>query len=180
MKKITKAWLVKKNACTPSLRFAESNNWIGLDIYKSLDLLIWANRLNDANWLITRTMNKKQCVEYAIYAAEQVLNIFEKKYHNDSRPRIAIAAAKSYLETPCRKTKKEAYAAYAAYAAYDAAADAAYAAAYAAYAAYDAAADAAYAAYDAAADAAYAADDFKLKIILNGIKILKNWETKQS
>ena len=61
---------------------------------------------------------------YAIYAAEQVIGIFEKKYPIDKRPRKAIEAAKAYLKRPCAETKKAAYAA----------AYAAYAAAYAAYA----------------------------------------------
>lgn len=99
---------------------------------------------------------KTDSVELAIYAAELVLGIFEKKYPKDKRPRKAIEAAKDYLKNPNKKTARAAdAAAYAAYAAAYAA-DAAYAAAYAARAAYAAyaarAADVAYAAY-----AAYAA-----------------------
>jgi hypothetical protein len=91
-------------------------------------------------------------VALAIYAAEQVIKIYEDKYPNDSRPRDAIKAAKAYLKTPNKKTADAtARAADAAYAA----ADAAYAAARAAYA--TDAADAARAAY-AAARAAYATD----------------------
>ena len=112
-------------------------------------------------------MTYEQFVAYAIYAAEQVIDIYEGKYPDNKKPREAIEAAKECLKNPTEENKKKA--ANAASAAAYAAADAAYAAAYAAaadaaaaYAAYanvaaDAAADAAaaYAAY-AAADAAYA------------------------
>ena len=109
---------------------------------KPTDVIATAKKLNSedhndwASWLIVRFMSNEQKVQYAIFSAEQVIDIFEKKYPNDDRPRKAIEAAKNYLKD---KSKKKAYAA-----------DAADAAAYAAYAA-----DAAYAA--AAADAAYAA-----------------------
>jgi len=94
---------------------------------------------------------KGDSIALAIYAAELVIGVYEKKFPNDDRPRKAIEAAKAYLENPTGAADAAAYAAaYAAYAAADAAAyaaaDAADAAAYAAYAA-------AYAAADAAADA---------------------------
>ena len=93
----------------------------------------------------------------AIFAAESVLKVFERKHPDDKRPQQAIEAAKAWLDG--KGTAR------AAYAAADAAADsayAAYAAARAAYAAAYAAADSAYAAYAsraaARAAAAYAAD----------------------
>jgi len=130
-----------------------------------LTLLLITNAENAswARWLFTRLMTVRERREIAIFAAEQVLPIFEKKYPKDARPRKAIEAAKAVLENDTPENKKAAYAAYtaayAAYAAYTAAYAAyAYAAYTAAYAAYTAA-DAAYAAYTAAyADAAYAAD----------------------
>ena len=54
---------------------------------------------------------KKMSVSLAIYAAELVLKIYEKKYPKDTRPRCAIAAAKAYLKNPCEKTKDAAHAA---------------------------------------------------------------------
>ena len=95
---------------------------------------------------------------WAADCAERVLPIFEAKYPNDNRPRLAIEAARG-VDGDAAYAAAAYAAAYAAYAAAAdaaarAAADAADAAAYAAYAAY--AADAAYAAYaaDAAARAA--------------------------
>ena len=129
----------------------------------------------------------KMYVSYAVFAAELVLPIYEKKYPEDKRPRQAIEAAKKCIIDPSPENKNaaataHAYAAVAAYAA--AAADAAYAAAdaayaahvYAAYAAADAAtaaADAAYAAYAAYA-AALAAHAVRLKILDYGIKLLRS------
>ena len=99
---------------------------------------------------------KQDSIEFAIYAAELVIDIYEKKYPNDKRPREAIEAAKKYVEA---LKSGDTDAADAAYAAADAAAYAADAAADAADAAADAADAAARAAYaaDAAAYAAYAA-----------------------
>jgi hypothetical protein len=143
--------------------------WLEND--KPTDVIATAKRLNSddhndwANWLIVRFMTHEQKVQYAIFAAEQVIDIYEKKYPNDDRPRKAIEAAKNYLKDKSLENKNAAYttatdAAYAAYAAADAAAYAAAAAdaAYVAAAAADAA-DAAYVAAYAAAYAAYAAAD---------------------
>ena len=51
---------------------------------------------------------KEDSVSLAIFCAEQVLDIFEKKYPNDDRPRKAIEVAKAWLASP---TKENAYAA---------------------------------------------------------------------
>ena len=115
----------------------------------------------------------KMYVKYAIYAAECVIDIYEKKYPDDNRPRKAIEAAKKCIENPNEENKLAAsYAAYASYAA-------SYAA-YASYAASNAAADAADAAYaaanaaaNAAAYAASAADAMKLKILKYGLELLR-------
>jgi rRNA-processing protein FCF1 len=105
-------------------------------------------KIDWANWLVVRLMTHSQQVQYAIFAAEQVLDIFEKEYPDDKRPRKAIEAAKAYLKNPTEKNKN---------AAADAAADAA---AYAAYA------------------AAYAAADVEMKkrIINYGIKLFNHKE----
>ena len=180
--KLTIDWLKEKSACREGIKwFSHSSQNAPLVV---LNLLISEDRLQWANWLICRLMDKPSQVRYAIFAAECVLHLFEKKYPDDKRPRKAIEAAKNWLENPGDKTKAAAAAdadavadaaaddaadAAAAYTAYVAAAyaAAAYAAAYAAddaaaaaaaYAAAAYAADAA-AAYAANAAAAYAADD---------------------
>ena len=125
-------------------------------------------------------MNKKQAVQYAIFAAEQVIDIYEGKYPNDKRPRNAIEAAKAYLKNPSKETKADAYASAAAdaYPAYAAASYADDAAAYAAACAADAADAATYAyaaAYAAAsyADAAAERRKMQAKILKYGIRLLE-------
>ena len=125
------------------------------------------------NWLLSRILPKDEKIKYAIYSARLVIDIFEKKYPNDNRPRKAIEVAELYLEgkvtnEQIRDAAADAVAAYAAYAAYAAAA-------YAAYAAYAADAVAAYAA-DAAYAAAYAATDRKKmfrSIITYGLTLIE-------
>lgn len=159
--KITKKWLEKRNACKPSLEHVCNNNYIGLDIVLFLEKLMKEGRLSDAIWLITRYMNKRQNVLYAIFAAEQVLPIFEEKYPNDDRPRKAIEAAKDYVKRPCKKTIHAAAAAHAAYAA---------AAAHAA----DADAVSAIAAHAAVHAADAAGEEIRMKIINKGLDILNS------
>ena len=124
--KITDEFLHKHEACSSSLKYVKANNYIGLEAGIFIKKLIEEKRLSDANWLITRCLSKKNKVKYAVFAAEQVLHIYEKQYPNDNRPRKAIEPAKKFIASS--------YDAYAAAAA-DAAADAASAAAAAASAA---------------------------------------------
>jgi hypothetical protein len=154
--KIDEKVLRKYNACQTGIDWLSQQKTD--DARKLFKLALKEKKFRDINWMLSRLMNKKQKVTYAIFAAEQVLDIYEKQHPNDDRPRKAIKAAKAYLKNPCKRTKKTADAAanvYAAAADADAAADAA-ANAYAAAAAADAAANAYAAAYayaDAAADA---------------------------
>jgi lipid A disaccharide synthetase len=165
--KITMEWLEKNNACRESRLEFLAQSFKSIDGKKLVGLLIKKEKSDWANWLVVRLMSRKQQIRYAIYAAEQVVGIFEKKYPNDDRPRKAINSAKAYLKSPTKKNKD------AANAAAHAAANAAYAAAYAAYAANAAA----HAAADAAVYASNAADaansKMKIKIINYGLKLLK-------
>ena len=153
--KITKNWLESRRACSTSLDYVCKNGYIGLDIVPFLQKLINQKRLSDANWLITRYMNKDENVKYAIFAAKQVLPIFNKIFPKDNAPMKAIEAAKKYCKI---KNTKFAAANTSYYTAAAAAASYAAVIAAASYAA-DAAAAASYAADAAAAAAAsYAAD----------------------
>ena len=121
--KLSVDWLKEKGACSEGVEwFAAQKETDGLKVVKKLAV---EDKLSWANWTIVRIMEYSDYVRYAVFAAEQVLDIFEKKYPNDKRPRLAIEAAKKCIDNPSDKNKKVAYAA--AYAA-----DAAYAAAYAA------------------------------------------------
>jgi len=149
--------LNEKGACQPAIDWLNEQNTT--DPIRLAELARSAGRIDWIYWIATSLMTKRQRVEYAVFAAELVIHIFEQKYPTDDRPRKAIEAAKEYLRTgDAADTARAAYvAADEAYAAYEA--DAAYAADAAAYAADTAgAADAAAYAAEAAAYAAYAAD----------------------
>jgi len=176
-------WLESKGACPEAVAWFKTYDG-PKEIEPLAEEMIRLGHLEWLNWGLVRLMTKKQAVEYAIYAAEQVLSIYEDKYPKDDRPRKAIEAAKGYLagrgtaHTAARAAYAAAYAARAACAAYAAyaarAARAAYAAAYAARAAY--AACAACAAY--AARAAASAAEYKTmleRICRRGILILTRW-----
>ena len=112
--------------------------------FRRADWMLWTLRKADV-------LKHVQLVELAVVCAKTVLDIYEKQYPLDKRPRQAIEAAISYAKNPTEESRKAAHAA-APYAAH------AHAAAYAAYAA-DPYADAAAAVYAAAnaADAAHSA-----------------------
>ena len=182
MSKLTLRFLQSKGACSDGVAWFKAQK--ETDIIKVLHALEIDNHWNWANWLIVRVMSRPQYLSYAIFAAEQVIETYEKRYPGNAKPRRAIEAAKAVLKNDTPKNRDAAYAAADAADAYADAADATYAdAAAAAYAAYAAAyaADAygaAYATYaaDAAADAAAAdayADALRKKILEYGISLLK-------
>ncbi len=108
IKTITLEWLQSEGACKESLEAWQKET--DHDTFATLNRLLDKNP-EWGNWLACRLMNKNQAVQYAIFAAEQVIDIYERKYPNDKRPRNAIEAAKAYLENPSRKTKASAAAA---------------------------------------------------------------------
>jgi hypothetical protein len=200
--KITKEWLHNHNACISGQKWFLAQD--KSEAVEVINALVVDEKLDWANWTICRVFNKKQKVMYAIFAAEQVIDIFAKKYPDDKRPRLAIEAAKNYLKNPSTKTKNAAAAAADAYAtAYAATADAAAAAAaaadvyatadaYAAAAAYATADATAYAAaayaYATAAAYAYAADayaaaaarkEMRIKILNYGLSLLHQTVAKR-
>ena len=187
---ITKEWLKGKSACKEGYEWSLKQDGFedGIEVIKFLNTLVEDGHWDWANWVIARAMTRPQYLAYAIFSSKQVIDIFEKKYPKDDRPRKAIEAAKKVLGNDTEENRAAAYAAHAA--AYAAAADAAYdaaayaAAAYAAHAAAYAAAAAAavadavaYASTSAAADAATYADtaekdSMRKKILDYGISLL--------
>ena len=105
------------NACLEALEWGEKV-WDGeeVDSIKVLKQLIEEKHFDWANWLIVRVMTRPQYLNYAIYSAEQVIGIFEKK-HPDDRPRKAIEAAKKVLKDDTEENREATYAADATYAA---------------------------------------------------------------
>ena len=143
MKLITLRYLKSISACSEAVEVFKNKYPKGASADAVFKALI-PEKLDWANWLIARILDRKNRIRYAIYAAEQVLEIFEKKYPDDKRPRLAIEAARAVVKKDTMIN-----------------CDAAYAAAYATNAA----------AYATNA-AAYAAT--KKKIIMHGIKLLRS------
>jgi hypothetical protein len=123
-------------------------------------------------------MTRKQYLQYAVFAAEQAIHIYEKKNAPEKLMHDCIDAAKAVIENDTEENRKKSDAAGAAAwdaagaAAWDAAMDAAWAAAGAAggaawAAAWDAAMDAAWAAAGAAGGA------MLKKILKYGVSLLK-------
>ena len=200
MTSISMKWAEDNHACKEAREWfkGELNGKRSMSVSKLFSLLKQIDRIDWANWLVVRLMTHDQQIMYAIYAAEQVIEIYEARYPNDTRPRNAIQAAKTYLEDKTEANKDKvadatyavADAAHAVYAVY--AADAAHAAhaVYAVYAAYAAAraARAARATYatDAAADAAaYAARaavsrNMRLKLLNYGLGLIGMHDLKRA
>ena len=181
-KSLSVNYLNKLGACPEAVEMFKNQN--ETNPVKIIQGTMKINHFDWANWLIARLMTRKQNLQYAIFAAESVINIYEKGCPNDKRPRNAIEATNKVLKYNSKKNRADAaYAADAAdaasAAAYDAAYNAASAYAYAASAAAASAAayDAAYAyasAASAAASAASARKNLQKKIIYYGIKLLRD------
>ena len=101
---ITKKFLLKICACREAIEYFDEKK-LSLSASDWIRHLIKKDKLEWANWFIVRCMKYKQYVSYAVYAAEQVIHIYEKKYPDDKRPREAIEAAKRCIKNPSRKNK---------------------------------------------------------------------------
>lgn len=176
--KITLNWLKKNEVCGDVVEwFKNQTETDGIAVVKSLVL---HGKLGWANWIIVHLLDRKQRIQYAIFAAEQVIGIFEKKFPHDKRPRFEIDTARKVLARGSFANRAAALAAEAAeWVAEDAkwAAGAAEWAALAAEAAEDAeaakwAAEAAEWAARAAEAAGAAMGAMKTKIINYGISLL--------
>jgi hypothetical protein len=102
MKQISVKWLQDQGACGDGITWFEEQKETGIKVVAKL---IAEEKLDWANWLIVRIMGYKQYVSYAVYAAEQVKNIFENRCPDDKRTRLAIEAAKKCLKNPSAKNK---------------------------------------------------------------------------
>ena len=177
MQKITREFLKKRNVCKDFYDW-----WIdNCEGLKNIDQIkrLAEHRFDWANWLIVRIMTYYQYVSYAIFSAEQVINIYEEKYKKPCL-REAIEAAKKCLKNPTKQNKENAAslasgAAKVAEAVYANSANfAVYTAVYATVFAASAAAYDDFYAANAASDATYARKEMKSKIINYGIKLLSD------
>jgi len=60
------------------------------------------------NFVIDHFLNRTGRIKYAVFAAEQVVGIFEKKYPKENRIREAIDAAKNVIENDSKINRKHA------------------------------------------------------------------------
>lgn len=104
MKTVTTSWLKKDWTCRDAMEKLEDMGYSKLLADEMIRLCIEEDRLDWASWLICRVLNKRQKVQYAVYAARYVLKISEDKDLEFKRPRKAIEAAEAYLKRPCKKT----------------------------------------------------------------------------
>ena len=104
--RITREWLKEIDACSEGVDWF--HNQKETDGTKVIKKLIKEDRIDWANWTICRVFSKKQKIQYAVYAAEQVIDIFEKKYPDDKRPRKAIEAAKKCIENDTEENRSAA------------------------------------------------------------------------
>ena len=96
--KITQKWLEEKNACSDGTAWWLKNKEGNAE--KLAKKLIKAEQYEWGNWLLPRVFTTTQNIKYAIFAAEQVIEIYEKQYPKDDIPRKAIEAAKAYIDNP--------------------------------------------------------------------------------
>ena len=101
---LTEKMLVDWNACDEGFAWWKKNGTKAVET--TTQKLIKAQKLDWANWLISKSLSNDQKVQYAIFSAKLVLKIYENKYPSDLRPRKAIEAAENYL-----KVKGDAWAA---------------------------------------------------------------------
>ena len=114
--KITTEKLKEMGACSEGIEWF--NNQSETNGKKLVIKLVAENKLDFANWSVVRLLNRKQKIQYAIFAAEQVIELYEQKYPKDKRPRQAIDAAKLVLKADTFENRNAAAnAAAAAYAA---------------------------------------------------------------
>lgn len=100
---ITTDWLKNRGACSEGMEwFSMQSVTDGCAVVKNL---ISAGKIEWANWLITRMLDRKCRIRYAVFAAEQVLDIFEKQYHDNKRPKIAIESARLVLKNDTPETR---------------------------------------------------------------------------
>lgn len=95
MIKITVKKLKELNACQDGIEWFNKHNITSLR--PLIKALLKDDKFDYARWLLPRLMTHPQKVKWAIFCAEQVIDIFEKKYPKDKRPREAIQAAKDFL-----------------------------------------------------------------------------------
>ena len=102
--KLTCEYLKQAGACSSGIEwFCNQSETDGI---KVVGKLIKQKQGEWANWIMARMLDKVNKVKYAVYSAEHVIDIFEKQYPDDDRPRKAIECAKAWIENPSEDNRK--------------------------------------------------------------------------
>ncbi len=104
--KITVKWLEEKNACSDGKEWFKGQT--ETDAVLVIEKLITEEKLDWANWTLCRLLTRKDKIRYAIFAAQQTIENFEKFFPDDKRPRQAIEAALTYLNKPTKANQSAA------------------------------------------------------------------------
>ena len=107
MNEINKGWLIEKKACASGVKWFLAQD--ETNTAKVMIKLVEEDRFSDALWVFENLSDKAQAVELAIFCAELVISVFEEKFPDDDRPRMAIEAAKKYQEDPTYAAADAAY-----------------------------------------------------------------------
>ena len=106
---ITEEWLESHRADEEEIKYICKEGLIGLSASDFTKKIINLNKIDHkkwfyyANWLITSVMSQKSRVQYAVFAADEVLPIFERRFSADVNPRKAVEAAKKYIIYPTKE-----------------------------------------------------------------------------
>jgi hypothetical protein len=107
--KLSFQYLKKIDACHEAIAWMHSHKERDIEcLYRAAFKNKDKDQLNWGNWLICRLLNHKQQIQYAVYAAKQVLHLYEEKYPEDKRPRKAINAALKVIKNPSQENKEAA------------------------------------------------------------------------
>ena len=113
-------WRKVNSPCEPCVGLNASRNIVDALSYVQGEILAKVeykggvidsgDKLTCEKMRIVRTWKwtKEHSVRLAVYAARQVLSIYEEEYPGDDRPRRAIEAAEAYLKDPSNKTARAA------------------------------------------------------------------------
>jgi hypothetical protein len=105
---ITNDWLSRNHPCSEAIKWWDKKE---RDPLKILNLLISNKKYKWANWYIVRIMTEHDYISYAVFAAEQVIGIYEKEESGRLECRCAIEAARRCISEPTDKNKRAADAA---------------------------------------------------------------------
>src|ERR1035437_715584 len=113
-------WVVEDSVklCTnglhASLNVIDAMSYVNAEVIAQVEVKGKSDVQNDKQcWTEMRIVKaydwtKEDSVKLAIYAAELVIDIYEKEYPKDKRPREAIEAAKKWLKEPTEENRNAA------------------------------------------------------------------------